>query len=302
MKFMQYLCVFCRYPHGRHFSESYPSQLLMNRRYIQMLLCLLLHIFSGSAQTISGNANPRKRNMFSIELIPAVLPKASITLEGAGYGLNSHLQSSYDLGFNGIRPLKNNFSLIYGVHFVLGKFNFFKNIPASDFPPSYQINSDYLIEFKDIWFNLRLPVLIEREFNAGKHNSFCLQAGLSLRYSGMMIGDYSYGEIRSGFNSSYITIMQMDYTMHNKYKPWVTCLAGVTKSFVLDNKNIIKAGLLSDISTASFFKGDYAIAIPGKPSSPGKYKVSGTSLGLSIQYVFTGYNKRKVKMLMQNIQ
>lgn len=267
-----------------------------------LLLCLLLHNFSSNAQTISVNKKLRKRSMFSIELIPAVLPKASITLEGAGYRLNSHLQSSYDLGFNGIRPLKNNFSFIYGVHFVLGKFNFFKNIPAADFLPSYQITSDYLIEFKDLWFNLRLPVLIEREFNAGKRNSFGLQVGLSLRYSGMMIGDYSYGEIRSDFNSSYVTIIQMDYTMHNKYKPWLTCLAGYSKSFVLDNKNIIKAALQADISTNNFFKGDYRVVIPGKPSSPGTYKVSGTSLGLSLQYVFTGYNKRKVKMLMRNIQ
>lgn len=302
MKFIQYPYVFCRYTSGRHYFLNFiPIKLLMNKRYLQILLLyLLLHHFSGSAQTMSGNGNPRKRNMFSIELIPAVLPKASITLTGTGYRLNSHLQSSFDLGFNGIRTLNKKYALIYGAHFVLGKFNLFKNIPAADFPPSSQITWDYLIEFKDIWFNVRLPVLIEREFNTGRRNAFGLQAGLSLRYSGVMIGDYSYGEIRPDFNSSYVTIMQMDYTMHNRYKPWVTCLAGYTKSFVLNNKNILKAGLQADVSTANFFKGDYEIVIPGKPSSPGTYKISGTSLGMSLQYVFTGYNRRKVKILMQN--
>lgn len=282
-------------------SESYPNQLLMNRRYLQFfLLYLLLHNFSGSAQTLPENGNPRKRSMFSIELIPAVLPKASITLAGSGYRLNSHLQSSFDLGINGIRSLNKKYSLIYGAHFVLGKFNLFKPIPATDFPPSSQVTWDYMVEFKDIWFNVRLPVLVERVFKSGRRNSFGLQVGLSLRYSGMMIGDYSYGEISPDFNSSYVTIMQMDYTMHNNYKPWVTCLAGYSKSFILDNRNIIKAGLQADISTTRFFKGSYRIEIPGKPSADGTYQVSGTSLGLSIQYVFTGYNRKRVKELMKN--
>jgi hypothetical protein len=64
---------------------------------------------------------------------------------------------------------------------------------------------------------------------------------------------------------------------------------------VLDNYNILSVGVQTDISPTYFLKGNYAITIPGKPVTSGTYKISGTSLGISLAYIFTGTNKRLVR-------
>jgi len=47
----------------------------------------------------------------------------------------------------------------------------------------------------------------------------------------------------------------------------------------------------ADISPTYFLEGNYEFTIPNKPVTSGTYKISGSSLGLSVQYIFTGKNK-----------
>ncbi len=235
-----------------------------------------------------------KKNHFGIEITASLLPKAKIIKEEGGYQLKSHLQSSFDIGINYLRYLNESIFISTGFHIVIGKRNFFAEIPASDIPGSTNMDEDLLIEDKDIWGSIRIPFILEKNINL-KGKPIYLKTGVNLRYSGFMTDLVMSGGGIIDSNNQVISIFSAFFSGNNNYKPWITFLAGVSKPIVLDNKNILLLSINADISPTYFFKGVYEITIPNKPVTSGTYKISGTSLGLSVQYIFTGYNKRLVR-------
>jgi hypothetical protein len=123
-------------------------------------------------------------------------------------------------------------------------------------------------------------------------------AGINLRYSGLN-SDLAVGGggiITS--NNQIIEIFNSDFSLNNQNKPWVAFLLGIHKWVNLKNYNTLALGLQADISATNFLKGNYQITVPNKPVTTGSYSISGSSIGLSVEYVFTGHNKRYVKRLL----
>src|SRR5258705_711389 len=83
---------------------------------------------SSTGYFLTSDSLKFKKNNIGIEVVASILPKAKITREEGKYELKSHLQSSYDLGINYLHCLKNNLIFSTGLHFVIGKRNFFANI------------------------------------------------------------------------------------------------------------------------------------------------------------------------------
>src|SRR6266498_359910 len=73
-----------------------------------------------------------KKSNFSIEATASMLPKAKITREKGNYRLRSHLQSAYDIGINYLYSVNKSLLISSGFHFIVGKRNFFLNIPTED--------------------------------------------------------------------------------------------------------------------------------------------------------------------------
>ena len=178
-----------------------------------------------------------------------------------------------------------------GLHFVVGKRNFFANIPSGDIN---NWDGRNIIEDKELWGSFRIPLLVEKKLNYKNKSAISIKAGLNFRYSGLMIDEGIGGSIADS-NNNWIDIFNAELSARNNGKPWVTFLAGVSKSIILDNKNILSISLQADVSTTYFLKSNYEITIPNQPVTRGTYKINGTSLGLSVQYVFTGANKQLVK-------
>jgi hypothetical protein len=231
-----------------------------------------------------------KKSNLGIEATASILPNAKIMKVEGKYKLKSMLQSSYDLGLNYRYNVNHYTTLITGLHLIIGKRNFFLNVPSEDFTPT--MNGLGLIEDKELWGSFRIPLLIEKRLKPDKKNGIIIRTGLNLRYSGLM-SDESYGT--TTFDSSNLYNFHAELSARNNGKPWITFLGGVCKSFVLDNRNILSIGLQADISTTYFLKSAYEIDIPYQPFSRGTYKISGSGIGLSVQYIFTGTNKQLVK-------
>lgn len=232
-----------------------------------------------------------KKNNFGIEITASILPKAKITSEEGKYILKSHLQSSYDLGINYLRYINKNFSISTGFHFVVGKRNFFLHIPSEDINGR---DGRYYIEEKELWGSFRIPLLLERNLYTREKNQLSIKAGINFRYSGMM-PDEGYGVTVIDSNNQRTDVFNAEISARNNGKPWITFLAGASKSFLLDNKNILSLTLQADISPTYFLKSNYEITIPNQPVTSGTYKINGSSVGLSVQYIFTGANKQIVK-------
>src|SRR5215204_12004 len=252
------------------------------------LFCLCLHLtkicFCQTVDTksISDGQNETRQNNFGVEVIASILPPAKITMQQGKYILKSHLQSSYDLGINYLRYLNKSLSISTGLHFIVGKRNFFINIPSSDLTNSNP--SGLLIEQKELWGSLRIPLLLEKKIS-NKRNPFSIKTGLNFRYSGLM-SDESFVGIRYDSNNRPTEVFNAEISARNNGKPWITFLGGLSKSILLNNKNVLSIGVQADISTTYFLEGNYEITIPNKPVTSGTYKISGSSVGLSFQYIF----------------
>ena len=248
-----------------------------------------------------NNEMPLKKSILSFEITASVLPKARITRETGNYRLQSRLQSAYDGGIDYIYNVNRNLSISSGFHAIIGKWNFFANIPSEDLS-QYNLDGHSIIWDKDIWGAVRVPLLVEKKINTKKKGLTSIKTGLNLRYSGfvpdLLIG--GGGIIDS--NNQVIPIFSAFFSEKNNCKPWITFLAGVSKLFVLDNQNILSVGLQADVSTTYFFKGNYIITTPNHPNTSGTYKINGASLGLSIQYIFTGANKRLIREYQEKKQ
>jgi hypothetical protein len=240
------------------------------------------------------SGNHLKRGNISLEVVASLLPKAKIIKTKGSYKLQSHLQSAYDLGINYLYNVDKTIKITSGVHFVLGKRNYFLDVPNEDVS-AYTTDGRKIIEGKELWGAFRIPILIQKLIKQKKTTEFFLKAGVNIRYSGLMSDLRVEG---GGFlfpNGQRIQIFSGSFFGKNNYKPWLTVLLGGGKDFFLKNKNIFSICLQADISGTYFYTGTYEITIPNKPISTGTYKINGTSLGLSVQYIFTGYNKRLVK-------
>jgi len=257
--------------------------------------CLLLSkICLGQVVDTKSNSDGQheiKQNNFGIEAIASILPPAKITREEGKYVLKSHLQSSYDLGINYLHRLKNDLIFSTGFHVIIGKRNFFINIPSSDL--GYSNPYGLLIEQKELWGSLRIPFLIEKKIS-NKRNPLFFKIGLNFRYSGMMPGE-SFVAISFDSNFRPTEVFNAETSARNNGIPWITFLGGLSKSILLDNKNVLAIGVQADIGTTYFLKSNYEITIPNKPITSGTYKINGSSVGLSVQYIFTGTNKQIVK-------
>jgi hypothetical protein len=270
-----------------------------------VLLCLLIANFCKGQQAAIENNNKaqipdfrkkekKKKTAMGIEISSAVLPKAKIIRASGNYKLQSRLQSSYDIGINFIRSISTNTSLSAGIHFVVGKRNFYLNVPDNDVS-QFRVDGLLIVEDKELWGAFRFPILIERKLDSKKWGKVLIKGGLSIRYSGLMPDLRIAGGGVYGPNNQLISIFSGDFSGNNNYKPWITFIVGGGKVFSLKNKNILSLCIQADISGTYFYSGNYEITIPNQPISTGIYKVNGTSLGLSVQYVFTGENKRIVR-------
>jgi len=269
--------------------------------FTKFSFCQLPFTKSDTISYVSARSNrekvPKKSN-FNIEFTASVLPPAKITKDQGNYRLRSHLQSSYDFGFNYHYNLNKDWLISTGVHFILGRRNFLAFIPGPDMPGYSSDQGAPLIWDKEVWGAVKVPFLIEKKFSSKKIGLLSLKAGLGVRYSGFML-DESVGSAVIDSNNQVIDIFNSSFSVNNNKRPWVTFLAGISKLFILDNYNILSVGIQADISSIYFYKGNYAITIPGQPITSGTYKISGSSLGVSVAYTFTGTNKVLARKYIQ---
>jgi hypothetical protein len=117
---------------------------------------------------------------------------------------------------------------------------------------------------------LRIPLLIEKKIS-NKPNPCSIKAGLNFRYTGLM-SDESFVGIRFDSNNRPTEVFNAEISARNNGKPWITFLGGVSKSILLDNKNVLSIGVQADISTTYFLKAIMKLQYPISRSQVGLIK------------------------------
>lgn len=258
-----------------------------------------------------ANHNSNKNNFtkilqphnLGIQIRYSILPKANIHTSEGYYRLNSKLHSSFSAGLNYIINLNNLWGIYSGLYLNITKGNFYKNIQNSDLMVTGIVRSQHtppLIYYKDIYFRVVVPVMAVRRFHFHKFGFWDIQAGINLNYSGFS-GDEGIIMSVGDTNNHQVNVFNADFKSNNNLKPWVSLSLGTSKNLLLKNKNLVAFSLFLELSQTDFLKSDYEITIPNKPITRGTYSVTGSGMGLSVQYIFTGTNKRLVRNYQKNV-
>ncbi|HEV8082836.1 MAG TPA: hypothetical protein VGP55_06530, partial [Chitinophagaceae bacterium] len=88
----------------------------------------------------------------------------------------------------------------------------------------------------------------------------------------------------------------------NNLKPWINFNVGGGYSIFLSNYNFLRVNLTANFSATKVVNFNYTIDVSGKPQSSGTYSANLSYVGLSINYIFTGVNKRLLRFYKRNIK
>jgi hypothetical protein len=245
-----------------------------------LIKCILLldTVFS-YGQIIIDSMNLKKPLSFQINA--AFISKAKITqTEGANYKLKSRLQSSFDGGFNIEWQKKNSLSFQTGIHFCVSNINYYFRKPGIDtdgypFAPT--------VELKQVYYKIKAPFLIIKKWSFRKKSFLDIRPGIILNFAFEGFEDISQGAVFSNKINS-----------DNNGKPWISFYTAFSKNHILKNKNLLNIGLFIDYSPFKYFTSTYTMDIPGYGYTKGTYSVTGSGLGITFIYQWTGYNKKVV--------
>lgn len=229
---------------------------------------------------VTGN-----KGKLGIEMSGAVLPKATITKNEGNYDLRSHIQSCYDVGILYFHIIDSTSKLISGLHFVVGKWNYFAFIPAADFPSNMNITNELYLEHKYLWNKFRVPLIFEKTiFKKNRRPLMNLSVGVDLSFFPFEVNFEGERHVVLGSNNQAIKVLETVIFRTNNKKPWINFLVGLSKNFT-KRKNVV-IGIEANFSSTNFMDGTYVFTVPGKPQTSGNYRINGTGYALKAQYIF----------------
>lgn len=232
---------------------------------------------------------------FSFTIIPYVVEKAGICYKTGEYTLGSSAMEGIEAGANYHYNFNDKYSVIIGLHGGAAARNFELRISKEDFNPQLQYDLEEtgaLTRIFDMY--IAAPVWFERRWRHKEKNFWNLNAGINVRFYPDEISE-GYASNYQDVNGQYVRVLEMELEVGRSFKPWVNYNFGGGYSYFLKNNNFFRLNFLVNLSNTAIADGVYTINVTGKPSSTGTYKSKLSFVGLSLNYILTGTNKRLFK-------
>jgi hypothetical protein len=276
---------------------------LLQRIAVGILCCILFYfiiLMPASAQnenSVKENISKVlfKGNYFAFYLSPYISQRANTMRQSGAYSLGAAKSSGIEAGANYFINFNNNYSLIVGAHAGFSGRNFKLLISKNDFTPHLQNDINFQGRLtKDYDIYLSAPVWVEKRWTAKNNCTWNIDAGINVRFpTEEIFYFYDYGA--QDVSGQYIPVLSMDGDVGNNEKPWLNYNVSGGYSFFLSNYNFLRINLLANFSATKIVNFNYTIDVTGKPQSTGTYSSNLSYVGLSINYILTGTNKRLVK-------
>lgn len=271
-------------------------------RYFVFSCCIFIttvHSFGQGADTLHQKLLSEtlfKGSHFSFSITPYISQKAKITKESGEYFPGATNMHGLEVGANYHIHLKKDYSLIIGLHGGASARNYKLFISKNEFTPPLKRDVNEERGFTRIYdFYLSAPVWLEKRWASKNNNHWNLLAGINLRYYPSDV-DKSTQVYYEDINSQPVLVYEQDVVISNNFRPWVNFNVGGGYAFLLKNNNFLQLNLLTNFSFTKLVNGGYTVFVTGKNPSIGKYSANLSYAGLSVSYVFTGTNKRLLKI------
>jgi len=280
---------------------------LLYRIAVRLISCIffyciaLLHSFGQNNNLIKENISKVlfKNNYFGFYLSPYIAHKGNPVRQSGAYSMSASNLPGIELGANYFINFNKTYSLIVGAHAGFSGRNFELFISKSDFTPNLQNDINFrggITKYNDLY--LSVPLWVERRWIGKKNSTWDIDAGINVRFDPdeeiYRYGDASYGGL--DVNGQFEPVLSMEGWAGNNLKPWLNYNVGGGYSFFLSNYNFLRINLIANFSATKVVNFNYTIDVTGKPQSTGTYSANLSYMGLSISYIFTGANRRLLKL------
>ncbi|MEO5889689.1 MAG: hypothetical protein ABIQ31_05515 [Ferruginibacter sp.] len=252
---------------------------------VAYLWCLLLLVQNLNAQRLGTNKEylgPSR--CWGLSLTPAIVTRATVTGDKDIYHVKTASQFGGEILINYNYRFEGNYALIVGGGLNFLGFNFDYNIPKDMFNPPTEANisTNGAASREMNIINFRVPVELERVFNDRKDNEWLIRAGGSLLFSVQQPEQTSY-EIYypNGGPKPFLDRYQSN---NNHGKIWFGFQLLAGHRWLL-KKNAFQAGLKVNYCPTKFVDGEYHFNVGSQPEHQGRYGVTGSYIGLSIEYI-----------------
>lgn len=227
---------------------------------------------------------------------------AKIVKESGNYSLRSTKVGGIEGGAGFFMNFNNDYSIITGIHAGAAGRNAGIFISKSDFNPALRQDFNVPLSFgKDYTFYLSAPVWVEKRWMKRNFNHWNADLGVNIRYHP---GDVGFVYLAAGQDIYGQTkpVLILEGSVGNNIKPWINYNISGGYSWFLSNYNFLRVNLIADFSATKVVKFDYSIDVSGKPENTGTYSSNLSYLGISINYILTGANKRLLKFYKNNLE
>lgn len=281
------------------------------RQFIIGLLCgivfyciLIFPAFAQQHNFIKKNI-PKvifKGSWFGLYLSPYTAQKGKPIRQSGPYSMSASNVPGIEAGANYFINFDKDYALILGAHVGFSGRNFKLFISKSDFNPNLENDIDFRGRLtKDYDIYLSAPVWFEKRWTRKNNSIWNVDAGLNVRFDpNEEFYIYDYGGRDT--NGQYVPVLSMDGYIGNNWKPWINYNIGGGYSMFLSNYNFLRINLLANFSATKIANFNYTIDVTGKPQSTGTYSANLSYVGLSISYIFTGANKRLLKLYEEQLR
>jgi hypothetical protein len=225
------------------------------------------------------------RNSFSISIGLGFSAKAIIKRETGEYNIRSTPQPMWEAGGFLQNDLNNNLFFKTGLMVTISMRNASFHAPAHEINPFGYSDNFPALTANDVDFGISVPAILEKDWFINDSKMAYILWGLNLRYS-FGFDEDSYDNYLTDTAGQRVDVFSLNLNSNNHKKPWLTGNVGGGYGWILRNNDMIKVGLVANISISKIVRGNYEINVPGHPISSGGYAVKGNYLAIAVGYVF----------------
>jgi len=258
--------------------------------FVTSFVLCRFHSFAQTDVTKRSYQKVIKRKLFSIYTAIGFSQRAKLDPESGEYRVTSTPQPASEIGFNLQCDLNDNFFFITGLTGTISGRNAVFDVPIHQINPYSYPDPFPPMKISDVDFSATIPLQIEKDWRIEKSKIIYGRVGLNLKYS-FGYDEDSYENYLTDTNNQKINVFSLELNSNNHNKPWFTFTIGGGYGWTLRNHNLIKLGLVANISLTKFVSGTYEVNVPGHPLTQGSYDVTGSYVGLSFNYVFVRFQK-----------
>ncbi len=263
------------------------------RATLSITFLMLLGVFAYSQENDRRGENLFPIHSWGIFIAPALIKEGHIDGDKNKYKLSSSPQFGGEVLINYYYNFESNYSLVFSAGGELLVHNFDYEIPKEMFEPvgGTSISFNQVGPVKMTSSCLKAQAELQSKFHKKQKKSWMGAIGLSLLYPIQGGDEYNSGILWGSSSQSVQYYLFIQYNYYEQ-RPLLNFHISGGHEWIINSRSILQANLKFNFSPVNLAEATYIFNVGSQPEVSGKYKISGSYIGLSISYIFSKIKRR----------